>query len=153
MSQTVCQIHSHSILTILWSKITTSQMMNVKVTQSWNPGTIQSMEFSRPELSLLQEIFPTQVSNPDLPHCGQILYQLSHKGSPIKLPYDPAIPLRQKHPKPGLKYLHVNVHSSVVYNRQKGGNNPMFINWWMELLKCGYAYIRIDLILEETKEV
>ena len=24
----------------------------------------------------------TQESNPDLPHCGQILYQLSHKGSP-----------------------------------------------------------------------
>ena len=31
-------------------------------------------------LSLLQGIFPTQVSNPGLPHCGQILYQLSHKG-------------------------------------------------------------------------
>ena len=33
-------------------------------------------------LSLLQEIFPTQGSNPGLPHCKQILYQLSHKGSP-----------------------------------------------------------------------
>ena len=33
-------------------------------------------------LSLLQGIFPTQGSNPGLPHCGQILYQLSHKGSP-----------------------------------------------------------------------
>ena len=32
--------------------------------------------------SLLQGIFPTQRSNPGLPHCGQILYQLSHKGSP-----------------------------------------------------------------------
>ena len=32
--------------------------------------------------SLLQGIFPTQVSNPGLPHCRQILYQLSHKGSP-----------------------------------------------------------------------
>ena len=32
-------------------------------------------------LSLLQEIFPTQGSNPGLPHCRQILYQLSHKGS------------------------------------------------------------------------
>ena len=34
-------------------------------------------------LSLLQGIFPTQGSNPGLPHCRQILYQLSHKGSPI----------------------------------------------------------------------
>ena len=32
-------------------------------------------------LSLLQEIFPTQGSNPGLSHCRQILYQLSHKGS------------------------------------------------------------------------
>ena len=32
--------------------------------------------------SLLQGIFPIQGSNPGLPHCRQILYQLSHKGSP-----------------------------------------------------------------------
>ena len=35
-------------------------------------------------LSLLQKIFPTQELNPGLPHCRQILHQLSHKGSPIK---------------------------------------------------------------------
>ena len=34
-------------------------------------------------LSLLQGIFPTQGSNPGLPHCRWILYQLSHKGSPL----------------------------------------------------------------------
>ena len=33
-------------------------------------------------LSLLQESFPTQKSNPGLPNCRQILYQLSHQGSP-----------------------------------------------------------------------
>ena len=33
--------------------------------------------------SLLQGIFPTQGSNPDLPHCGQILYHLSHQESPV----------------------------------------------------------------------
>ena len=32
-------------------------------------------------LSLLQGIFPTQGSNPGLPHCRWILYLLSHKGS------------------------------------------------------------------------
>ena len=32
--------------------------------------------------ALLQGIFPTQVLNPGLPHCRQILHQLSHKGSP-----------------------------------------------------------------------
>ena len=33
-------------------------------------------------LSLLQGTFPTQGSNPGLPHCRWILYQLSHRGSP-----------------------------------------------------------------------
>ena len=33
-------------------------------------------------LSLLQGIFATQGLNPGLLHCRQILYQLSHKGSP-----------------------------------------------------------------------
>ena len=32
--------------------------------------------------SLLQGIFPPQGSNSGHPHCRQILYQLSHKGSP-----------------------------------------------------------------------
>ena len=60
----------------------------MKVTQSCptlcNPmdivcGILQARMGS---LSLLQGIFPIQGSNPILPHCGQILYQLSHKGSP-----------------------------------------------------------------------
>ena len=33
-------------------------------------------------VAFLQGIFPTQGSNPDLLRCKQILYQLSHKGSP-----------------------------------------------------------------------
>ena len=33
-------------------------------------------------LSLLQGVFPTHGLNPGLPHCRQILYQLSHRGSP-----------------------------------------------------------------------
>ena len=31
----------------------------------------------------LQGIFPTQGSNPGLPHCRQILYQLGHQGSSL----------------------------------------------------------------------
>ena len=31
---------------------------------------------------LLQQIFPTQGWNPGLPHCRQMLYRLSHQGSP-----------------------------------------------------------------------
>ena len=33
-------------------------------------------------VAFLQGIFPTQESNPCLPHCRWILYQLRHKGSP-----------------------------------------------------------------------
>ena len=44
----------------------------------WNsPGQNTGMG----SLSLLQGIFPTQGLNPGLPHCRQILYQLSHRGS------------------------------------------------------------------------
>jgi len=35
--------------------------------------------------SLIKGIFPTQGSNPGLPNCRQILYQLSHKGRPSVL--------------------------------------------------------------------
>ena len=36
-------------------------------------------------VSLLQGIFPTQGSNLSLPHYGQILYHLSHQGSPKEI--------------------------------------------------------------------
>ena len=51
------------------------------------PWTIQSMEFFRPEY--WSELpfpspgdLPNPGVNPGLPHCRQIIYQLSHKGSP-----------------------------------------------------------------------
>ena len=45
----------------------------------WNsPGQNARVD----SLSLLQGIFPTQGSNPGLPHCRRILHQLSQKGSP-----------------------------------------------------------------------
>ena len=51
-------------------------------------------------LSLLQGIFPTQGSNPGLLHCGQILFQLSHKGSPRILEWV-AYPFSSILPNPG----------------------------------------------------
>ena len=49
------------------------------MSDSWNsPGQNSGVGI----LSLLQGIFPIQGSNPGLPHCGWILYQLSHKGNP-----------------------------------------------------------------------
>ena len=62
----------------------------VKVAQSWLtlcnpmdcPWNSLGQNTGVGSLSLLQGIFPTQESDPGLPHCRQILYQLSHKGSP-----------------------------------------------------------------------
>ena len=61
------------------------------VSDSATPWTLAhqalpSMGFSRQEYGvcchfLLQRIFPTQGSNPVLPHCRQKLYHLSHQGS------------------------------------------------------------------------
>ena len=45
----------------------------------WNTLGKDTGEGSR---SLLQGIFLTQGLNPGLPHCRQILFQLSHRGSP-----------------------------------------------------------------------
>ena len=49
----------------------------------WNsPG--QNTEVG--SLSLLQGIFPTQGSNPGIPHCRQIPCRLSHQGNPRQWP-------------------------------------------------------------------
>ena len=62
----------------------------MKVTQScltlwphrlYSPWNSLGQNTGVSSLSLLQGIFPTQGSNPGLPHCRQILYQLSHRGS------------------------------------------------------------------------
>ena len=64
----------------------------VKVTQScltlstpwtiYSPWNSPGLNTGVGSLSLLQRIFPAQGLNPRLPHCKQILYQLSHSGSP-----------------------------------------------------------------------
>ena len=53
-------------------------------------------------LSLLQGIYSTQASNPGLPYCRQILYQLSHQGTPRKLEWV-ACPFSSKSSWPGIK--------------------------------------------------
>ena len=40
------------------------------------------LDYTSPWNSFLQGIFPTQGSNPGLPHCRRIHYQLNHKGNP-----------------------------------------------------------------------
>ena len=63
-----------------WKSLSRVQLFATPLTISpWNfPGQKAGVG----SLSLLQGIFPIQGSNPGLPHCRQILYQLSPKGSP-----------------------------------------------------------------------
>ena len=51
---------------------------------------------------LLQGIFPTQDSNPGVPHCRLILYQQSHQGSPRTLKWV-AYPFLGDLPDPGIE--------------------------------------------------
>ena len=52
------------------------------VSRLYSPWNSPGQNTGLGNISLLQRIFPTQGSNPGLPHCKQILYQLSHKGNP-----------------------------------------------------------------------
>ena len=72
-----------------WSNLAAAAMFKMKVAQSCrtlcdpmdcivSPGQNTGVGSH----SLLQVIFPTQGSNPGIPHCRRILYQLSHQGSP-----------------------------------------------------------------------
>ena len=89
-----------------------------------------SMEFSRQETggdshSLLQGIFPTQGSNPGLPHCRQILYHLSHQGSDIRqwIPScwrQPPMPAAQKLQCPA---------SSAFRGQGRGGPSHSCFKW------------------------
>ena len=53
------------------------------MSNSLRPTLCDPIYYTVGSLSLLQGIFLTQGSNPGFLHCGQILYQLSHKGSPF----------------------------------------------------------------------
>ena len=68
----------------------------------YNPWNSPGQNTGVGSLSLLQGIFPTQGSNPGLPHCRQILHQVSHKGSPRKLEWV-ASPFSRDLPDPGIE--------------------------------------------------
>ena len=81
-----CFAHSRMSINIFWKEW---GKVKVKVVQScltlcdpmdspWN-SPVQNTGVG--SYSLLQGIFPTQGSNSGLPHCRQILYQLSYQGS------------------------------------------------------------------------
>ena len=97
--------------TIGKTKLSSTSLI-VTVTQSClalcGPMDLDSSPWNSPgqdagvgSLSLLQGIFPTQGSNPGLPHCRRIIYQLSYKGRPRILEWP--FPSPADLPNPGIK--------------------------------------------------
>ena len=68
----------------LWSEVKFAQLCPTICNPHglYSPWNSPGQNTGVGSLSLLQGILPTQGSNPGLPHCRQILYQLSHKESP-----------------------------------------------------------------------
>ena len=87
-----------------------------------------SMEFSRQEKenchSLLQGIFPTQVWNPGLPHCRQILYHLSHQGSP-SIQFSRSVVSNSLQPH-GLQHARIPCPSPAP----RACSNSCLLSWW-----------------------
>ena len=69
--------------------------------------------------SLLQGIFPTQGMNPHLPHCRQILYHLSHQGSPKH----PKVQTKEK-----LREYSLSLPAAPIV--PSGHINQSGKNWW-----------------------
>ena len=75
----VGKVGSVHLFEVKWKSLSCVSLWLHKVYSPWNsPGQNTGVGC----LSLLQGLFLTQGSNPCLPHCRRILYQLSHKGSP-----------------------------------------------------------------------
>ena len=64
-----CESESHSVVS-----------NSLRPHRLYSPLNSPGQNIGVSSLSLLQGIFPTQGSNPDLLHCWRILYQLSHMG-------------------------------------------------------------------------
>ena len=93
----VLKIRALSEISQIWERQILYDLTYMLVTQSC-PTLCDPVDWSPPGSSvhdhspgkntrvgshfLLQGIFPTQGLNPDLPHCKQILYRISHQGSP-----------------------------------------------------------------------
>ena len=65
-----------------WSESRSVESDSLQTHGLYSPWNSPGQNTRAGRCSFLQGIFPTQRSNPGLLHCRQILYQLSHQGSP-----------------------------------------------------------------------
>ena len=83
-------------------------------------------------LSILQGFFPTQGSNPGLPHCRWILYQLSHKGSPRILKWVPIpspVDLSDPGIEPGSSALQADSLPTELSGKPIHWQCPLYLFW------------------------
>ena len=90
-------------------------------------------------LPLLQVICPAQESYPGLLHCRQILYQLSHKGSPFHPAYPIPFPISPWRTRRSslINHLHINSFLGICFWRTCLKRNTKAI--LTEILKSDHA--------------
>ena len=77
-----CEVKWSESRSVMSDSLQPQRRMDCRLYTPWNsPGWNTGVD----SLSLLQGIFPTQGLNPGFLRCRQILYQLSHKGSPTSI--------------------------------------------------------------------
>ena len=108
----------------------------------YNPWNSPGQNTGVGSLSLLQGIFLTQGSNPGLPHCRRILYQLSHKGSSLQKATLQALLLYMK------KVTCIAQEMKEELKRSLENDWIRLLNMW--LLKCGNYICKGGLPLGES---
>ena len=78
--------YQSSMTEVKWSESRSVMSNSLQHHGLYNPWNSPGQNTGVGSCSLLQGIFPTQGSNPGLPHCRWILYQLSYQGSTKNLP-------------------------------------------------------------------
>ena len=75
-------LDTHAVIYIKWTE-SRSVVFDSLRSHGYSPWNFLGQNTGVGSISLLQGIFSTQGSNPGLPHCRLILYQLSQEGSPV----------------------------------------------------------------------
>ena len=133
----------------MWSEVKVVQLcVTLQPHGLYSPWNSPGQNTRVGSLSLLQGIFPTRGSNPGLPHCRQILYQLSHKGSPRTLEWV-AYAISSDLPDPGLNQGLLHCRQILCQLSYQGINQ---IKWKIHLNKeANEAYISSQRWLDQIQ--
>ena len=105
-------------------------------------GILQARILEWVAFSFSRRFFPTQESNPGLPHCRRILYQLHHKGSPFlfiafskfqRLKSHRIVPFKNfpfHLPRPYTMFLHNYCHTGVFILDSNSASIASVFSFW-----------------------